>query len=394
MTQEVSDNSSETLPENEQRWSWLEIDLSAIRHNVEDARAQLKPGTLLLAVVKADGYGHGAVECAQAAIEAGADYLGVATAPEAFKLREAGVTDIPLMIISQPPAQTAALLLKHNVMPTVYDIDFARAYNAAAKKAGVLAPYHMAVNTGMNRIGVRWTDVVEFQESLKDCDALQLVGTFTHFATADCPATEQFETQVTRFNQAISSLRDAGIDPGIVHAANSASIWRYPNVHFDMVRLGISLYGFLACPEIANVANLQTAMTVHARITDTRMVEPGDGVSYGLHYNPTEYERVCTVPIGYADGLRRGLSGNTNFIWNGKLCRQVGNICMDQCMFVVDTRPDEHGNVANPQVGDEVLIVGTQGDASVTITEMAEKLGTNDHEIAIGFAQRMPRIYV
>ena len=384
---------TEELPENEQRWSWLEIDLAAIRHNVEDARAQLKPGTKLLAVVKADGYGHGAVECARAAIEAGASYLGVATAPEAFALRRAGITDTPLMIISQPPAKTAPALLEHHVMPAVYDVDFARAYNDAAQKAGVAAPYHMAVNTGMNRIGVRWDEVVDFQHALESCEALQLTGTFTHFATADCPATDQFETQVARFTQAIDSLRAAGIDPGIVHAANSASIWRYPQVHFDMVRLGISLYGFPACPEVAEKADLRAAMTVHARITDTRTVEPGDGVSYGLHYNPAPYERVCTVPVGYADGLRRGLSSNTNFIWNGRACRQVGNICMDQCMFVVDTRPDEHGVSANPQVGDEVLIVGGEGNAKVTITEMAEKLGSIDHEIAIGFAQRMPRVY-
>ena len=385
---------TQEIPEIQQRWSWLEIDLSAIRHNVEDARAQLQPGTKLLAVVKADGYGHGAVECARASLEAGADYLGVATAPEAFKLREAGITDVPLMIISQPPAETAPLLVKHQVMPAVYDPKFALAYGAAAEAAGVKAPYHMAVNTGMNRIGVRWTDVVDFQKAVAGCDALQLVGTFTHFATADCPATAEFETQVARFQQAIDALREAGVNPGIVHAANSASIWRYPQVHFDMVRLGISLYGFMACPEIADIADLQLAMTVHARITDTRMVEPGDGVSYGLHYNPTEYERVCTVPLGYADGLRRGLSSNTSFIWNGRLCRQVGNICMDQCMFVVDIRPDENGEVANPQVGDEVLIVGKQGDAEVTITEMAQKLGSNDHEIAIGFAQRMPRVFV
>ena len=382
------------IPETQQRWSWLEIDLAAIRHNVEDARAQLKPGTKLLAVVKADGYGHGAVECARASLEAGAEYLGVATAPEAFALREAGITDVPLMIISQPPAETAPLLVKYNVMPAVYSTDFALAYGAAAAEAGVSAPYHMAMNTGMNRIGVRWTDVVDFQKGLAGCSALQLVGTFTHFATADCPETAQFETQVARFTEAIAALREAGIDPGIVHAANSASIWRYPQVHFDMVRLGISLYGFLACPEIASIANLELAMTVHARITDTRMVEPGDGVSYGLHYNPTEYECVCTVPIGYADGLRRGLSSNTSFIWNGQLCRQVGNICMDQCMFVVDTRPNENGEVANPQVGDEILIVGKQGSAEVTIHEMAEKVGSNDHEVAIGFAQRMPRVFV
>ena len=384
---------TEELPENEQRWSWLEIDLSAIRHNVEDARAQLKPGTKLLAVVKADAYGHGAIECARAAIEAGAEYLGVATVPEAVALRRAGITDTPLMIISQPPAKTAPMLLEHHIMPAVYDVDFARAYNNAAKAAGVAAPYHMAVNTGMNRIGVRWDEVVKFQQALADCDALQLAGTFTHFATADCSATDQFETQAARFTQAIDSLCAAGINPGIVHAANSASIWRYPQVHFDMVRLGISLYGFPACPEVAGIANLRPAMSVHARITDTRTVEPGDGVSYGLHYNPAPYERVCTVPVGYADGLRRGLSSSTNFIWNGRLCRQVGNICMDQCMFVVDTRPDENGNVANPQEGDEVLIVGGEGDAQVTITEMAEKLGSIDHEIAIGFAQRMPRVY-
>ena len=200
--------------------------------------------------------------------------------------------------------------------------------------------------------------------------------------------------QAKRFIDAIAAIQAAGFDPGIVHSANSAAIYRYPDVHFDMVRLGISLYGFHPCPETRGIVNLRPAMSVHARITDTRFVPMSEGVSYGLHYRSPGSVKICTVPLGYADGLRRGLSGNTDFILGGRYFRQVGNICMDQCMFEAAMRSYGSRERIDPQVGDEVLIVGSQGIAEVTIDEMAEKLGSIQHEISIGFAQRMERIYV
>ena len=377
----------------DQRWAWVEVDLSAIRYNVAETRRFLQPRCRLTAVVKADAYGHGAVEVAKAALGAGADRLAVATVPEAVELRKAGLT-APILILSQPPATSIPLLLGYGIMPTVYEPDFAVAYGEAADLHGMKAPYHLAVNTGMNRIGVPFDQVVEFLHQVSFHRALELDGVFTHYATADSPETLDFNRQVRRFIDAIAAIRAAGIDPGIVHSANSASIYRYPDVHFDMVRLGVSLYGLHPCPETRNVVNLRPAMSVHARITDTRFVPPSEGVSYGLHYRSPGSVKICTVPIGYADGLRRGLSDNTDFILDGRYFHQVGNICMDQCMFEVDMRSYSMRERIDPQVGDEVLIVGSQGIAEVTLDEMAEKLGTIHYELACGFSARMKRIYV
>lgn len=375
------------------RWAWVEVDLSAIRHNVAVSRKFLKSRCRLLAVVKADAYGHGSVQVAKAALGAGADRLAVATVPEALKLRKAGIT-APIMLLAQPPATSIPVLLGYSITPTVYEPDFAVAYGEAADLRGMKAPYHLAVNTGMNRIGVRFDEVVEFLYQVNFHRALELEGVFTHYATADCPETLDFNIASKHFADAIEAIRAVGIDPGIVHSANSASIYRYPEVHYDMVRLGVSLYGLHPCPETRDLVDLRPAMSVHARITDTRFVPMSEGVSYGLHYRSPGSVKICTVPIGYADGLRRGLSGNTDFILGGRYFRQVGNICMDQCMFEVDMRSYGTRERIDPQVGDEVIIVGTQGIAEVTLDEMAEKLGTIHYELACGFGQRMDRIYV
>ncbi|MBQ3301372.1 MAG: alanine racemase [Eggerthellaceae bacterium] len=382
----------DATPVLDQRWAWLEIDLNAIRHNTRATKQLLKHPCRLMAIVKADAYGHGAVECANAALGSGADHLGVATVPEAVELRRAGIK-APILILAQPPATSIPLLLAYNIMPAVYDTEFAIAYGEAADRHGMVAPYHLAVNTGMNRIGVRFDEAAEFVAQVSFHRALELAGVFTHFATADCPETFDFQIQYRRFVDAVESIRAAGFDTGLVHCANSAAIYRYPETHFDMVRLGLSLYGFHTCPETYDIVELRPAMSVHARITDARNVPVSEGVSYGLHYRSPGSVQICTVPLGYADGLRRGLSGNIDFIVDGHYYHQVGNICMDQCMFEVDLRNFSRRDRRIPQVGDEVLIVGTQGIAQVTIDEMAEKLGTIQHEVAIGFSHRMPRIF-
>lgn len=379
------------IPERDRRWSWVEIDLNAIRHNASTVKHRLAPGCRLMAVVKADAYGHGAVQVAKTALNSGAEYLGVATMDEAIALREAYV-NAPVLILGEPPASAIPLLLAYKIMPSVYTAEFAIAYGEAADAMGLAAPFHLKVNTGMNRIGVRWDEVVEFARHISFHRALDLQGTFTHFATADCPGTIDFERQVKRFAEAVNALRAVGINPGIVHAANSAAAIRYPEVQLDMVRLGIALYGFYPCPEAYPLIDLKPAMSVKARITEVKTVPVGEGVSYGLHYRSPGAVKVCTLPIGYADGLRRGLSGRTDVLLAGRRFHQVGNICMDQCMFEVNLR---QRNNFEPQIGDEVVIVGEQGDAAVTIDAMAETLGTIQHEVAIGFGcSRLPRIYV
>ena len=393
VVQPYTEDELDRIEPTDRRWAWVEVDQAAIRHNTIEVKHRLARGCRLMAVVKADGYGHGAVACAKASLSAGAEYLGVATVDEAVELRAAGIT-APLMLLSQPPETAIPLLLAHQIMPAVYDPAFAVAYGEAADLHGMVAPYHLAVNTGMNRIGVRHEDVVEFLRQVNFHRGLELAGVFTHFATSDCPETFDFEVQAHRFAEAVGYIQAAGINPGIVHAANSAAILRFPRVHFDMVRLGISLYGLHPCPETRRIIDLHPAMSVHARITDARFVPTGEGVSYGMHYRSPGSVKICTLPLGYADGYPRALSGNTDVIYAGRYWRQVGNICMDQCMFEVDMRTSALRERVDPQVGDEVLIVGAQGGAAVTIDEMAEKLGTIPYEIATGFSRRLPRVIV
>ena len=375
----------------DQRWAWLEIDLAAIRHNVAETRRYLQPRTRLMAVVKADAYGHGAVQCSKAMLGAGADRLAVATVPEGIQLRKAGIT-APIAILEQPPSTSIPLLLAYNITPTIYEPDFAVAYGEMADLHGLAAPYHLAVNTGMNRVGVSYRDVVEFLQQVSFHRALVLEGTFTHFATADSSEVLDFQVAARHFSEAIESMSVAGFDPGLVHAANSAATYRFPEVHYDMVRCGIALYGIHPCDATRDRLDIRPAMSVHARIIDTHIVPMSEGVSYGYQYRSPGSVKICTVPIGYADGLRRGLSGNIDFIIDGRYYPQVGFICMDQCMFEIDLR-NRRNLSFDPQIGDHVIIVGEQGAAQVTLDELAEKAGTIPYEIAIGFAQRLARVY-
>ena len=382
----------ESMHVDEQRWAWVEIDLSAIRYNVAEIRRYLEPRTRLTAVVTADAYGHGAYEVSKAALGAGADRLAVSQVAEAVSLRKAGIT-APIMLLTQPPVTSIPLLLGYNIVPAVYEPDFAIAYGEEADRHGMVAPYHLAVNTGMNRIGVRYDDVFEFLRQVDFHRALVLEGVFTHYATADYPETLDFQIQAKRFAECVDDIRAMGIDPGIVHSANSAAIFRYPAVHGDMVRAGLALYGIHPCAETRGQVDLRPAMSVHARIVDARLVPMSEGVSFGLSYRSPGSVKICTIPIGYADGLRRGLSGGIDFIMGGRYYRQVGNICMNQCMFEVDMRSYGTRERVDPQVGDEVVIVGSQGIAATTIDDMAERLKTVPYEIAVGFGKSLPRIF-
>lgn len=376
----------------ERRWAWVEIDRSAIRHNVHEAKRRLRPGVKLMAVVKADAYGHGAYEVSRTALNSGADELAVATVDEGIELRQAGIK-APILLLSQPPVSAIPLLLHYRIMPSIYDAQFALAYGEMADAHHMKAPFHLAVNTGMNRIGVHADEVIEFERQIAFHRALDQVGIFTHFATADCPENLDFQLQVKRFTEAIEALHLAGVSTGTVHAANSAALLRYPETHFDMARLGIALYGFHPCKETRGTVDLHPAMSVYARITDVRSLAVGEGVSYGLNYRSPGSVKICTIPVGYADGYNRLLSGNIDVILEDRYCHQVGNICMDQCMFEVDMRTYGTQKRLNPQVGDLVTLVGAQGNSVVTITEMAYTAHTIEHEIAIGFANRLPRIY-
>ena len=378
----------ETLP----RGAWVEVDLDAIAHNVRLARAHLGQRRHLMAVVKADGYGHGAVPVAKTALANGADHLAVSTVGEGVKLRQAGIT-APILLLSQPPMRAIPYLLSYDIMPTVTTTDFALALGEEADLHGMVAKYHLGIDTGMNRIGVFYLDVVDFLESINFHRGLELAGVFTHFATADEESDWDFRIQLNRFNDALQLMRNARIDPGIVHCANSASIERYPEAYFDMGRVGITMYGLAPSGVLRGFEDLRPAMSVKAQISYIKEPQMGEGVSYGLKYRVAKPVQIATIPLGYADGLRRNLSGRMKVLCNGRPCLQVGAICMDQTMVEIPLGHSVRGQAGGAQIGDEVVIIGHQGGLEVTADMMADELGTINYELVCGFGMRLPRIY-
>lgn len=368
------------------RNAYVEIDQSAIARNVRTLKGLTRPGTRFMAVVKGDGYGHGSVPVARAALGAGADCLGVATLDEAAELRDAGIT-ATIQLLSEPPASTIDVVFALDVVPAVATREFAVELGRQAALLGKEAEYHLKIDTGMNRIGVRAEDAAEFLRALKDFPGLRLTGVFTHFATADVPGDWDFETQVERFERALAEIRTEKIDVGVVHAANSAATILHPEVHYDMVRCGIAVYGLHPWPSTYGKIELEPAMSVKARVTFVKRIGMGEGVSYGLTWRASAPTTIATLPLGYADGVHRVLSNNMQVVCGGRVCEQVGRVCMDQLMFEVP-RNVEIG------VGAEAVIVGSQGGETITMDAVAQAAGTINYEMACAFGMRLPRQYL
>lgn len=366
------------------RNAWVEVDHDAIAHNVRLLNSLTPPATRLMAVVKGDGYGHGALEVARQALAAGARRLGVATVDEAVALREAGITG-PLHVLSEAPAEAAAVLVEHDIIATLFTREFAVALSRAAMAADKQAPYHLKVDSGMNRIGVRAEDAGDAAAWLRDMPGLVFEGMFTHFATADVPGDWEFGRQMQRYASAVQDVASEWTRPPVVHSANSAATILHPDTHMDMVRCGIALYGLHPASSTYGVIDLKPAMSVKARVTQVKRIGLGDGVSYGFTWHAGGPTTIATLPLGYADGVHRVLSNQMSVLIGGRRCRQVGRVCMDQLMVEV---PD--GDVRQ---GDEAVLVGTQGGMSITLDELAGLAGTINYELACGFALRLPRFH-
>ena len=376
----------------ETRWAWVEVDQAALRRNVCAFKQLLRPRQKMCCVVKADAYGHGAAACAQVMVRAGADMFAVATVEEGVHLRQAGIT-LPILVLSEPPVTAINALLQFQLMPSVYTVEFALALGESAVAHGMVAKYHMAIETGMNRIGVRSTDVVEFRRSIDFHRGLVCDGVFTHFATADDPDGWDFQLQVKRFEEAVAAMRDAGFDCGTVHCNNTPATVLSPATGCGMVRVGIGLYGLQACERTRARMTLEPVMSVRARITRTIRPAMGEGVGYGFTYRvPRAAVQICTIPVGYADGLSRTLSNRMEVLLRGMRLPQVGNICMDQCMFAL-TQTSRHP-VPEAEDGEVVTIIGRDGDAEITLDEMAKLRGTINYEVACGFGMRLEKVYV
>lgn len=307
--------------ENVPRGAWVEVDLNAIAHNIRVIRKRVGLERQIMAIVKADGYGHGSVHVARTALKAGVDQLAVSSVEEGVELREHGI-EAPILVLSQPPMRAIPYVLAYDLTPTVITEEFALALGEEADLNGMVAKYHLAIDTGMNRIGIFYLDVVDFLQSINFHRGLELAGVFTHFATADEESDWDFRMQLQRFNEALQLMRNARIDYGLAHSANSAATQRYPEAYFDMVRVGITMYGLAPSPVLRNSDDLYPAMAVKAQIIQVREPQMGEGVSYGFNYRvakPCRSPRFPSVmPMVCAAACRGACACSTRAVRAGR----------------------------------------------------------------------------
>lgn len=367
---------------------WAEVDLGAIRDNTRAFRDLVEPAGVL-AVVKAEGYGHGAVPVSRAALDAGANGVAVALVEEGVQLREAGI-EAPILVLSEPVSDAADVVVEYTLTPVVYTpLGVEALAKAVASSGRRRAPFdvHLKVDTGMNRVGCRIDEALDLATQVVSRPELRLAGTCTHFAVADEGDNPYTTQQIARFEHLVGRLRAAGIDPGLVHACNTAGALAFPAARGDLVRIGIGLYGIAPAPSLSGVVALRPAIAVKARISFVKTVEAGARLSYGLRYEARRDTRIATVPAGYADGVPRNL-GQTGAVAlvHGQRCPIAGTVTMDQLMLDVGDLP-----VA---AGDEVVLLGRQGDEEITAADWAARLGTISYEIVCGIGPRVPRHYV
>ena len=378
---------------------WAEIDLKAIAHNVAELRRITQPEARLMAVVKANGYGHGAIEIAQCALQNGAASLGVARLEEGIRIRQAGI-QAPILIFGYTLPDRAADLLEYELTPCVYTAASARKLSRTAASLGKKIKVHLKVDTGMGRLGqlpqnfksdnstAIAADALEETQTIAALDGLELEGICTHFATADSKDKTDAEKQLHLFINYLKRLQQAGLNPPVRHAANSAALIDMPQSHFDMVRPGIAIYGLYPSDEVRkNMVSLKPAMALKARIIHLKKVPAGFKVSYGSTHQTQRPTTIATVPVGYADGLSRQLSNRGQMLVHGQRVPIIGRVCMDLTMLDV-------GSIENVQVGDEVVIFGQQNNETLTVDEMAALLNTINYEIVSTITARVPRVYI
>lgn len=362
---------------------WAEVDLDCIRGNVARIKQLLSPGTRLLAVVKANGYGHGEVEAAGAAIDGGADWLGVARVQEGVALRRAGI-DKPILLLAEPPPDALPAAARFSLTPTIYSEHIARSW-ADQAAPGQRLKCHLKVDTGMHRYGVSLDRAEALLDLLRSLDGLEVEGIWSHFAVAEDLANSFTSQQHKLFMNLLEDLGSKA-DGLIRHISNSAGALTFPDAHLDLVRTGIAIYGIYPSPALAERVLLEPAMTVKSRVGMVKRVPAGAAISYGLRYTLSRDGTVATVPVGYADGLRRTLTNVAEVLIRGRRYRICGTITMDH--FLVDVGDDE------VEAGDEVVILGRQADQQITAQETADYLSTIPYEVVCGMSARVRRIYL
>ena len=380
--------------------TWAEIDLNAYAHNITELRRITDKNARLMAVVKANGYGHGAVQVARVALQHGAEYLGVARINEAVQLREAGL-EAPILIFGYTPSDQAETLIKYDLTQTVYSHKAAKVLSEYAVQKGTKICVHIKADSGMGRLGVLLSsnnnadtdnhllqDTVEAAESISRLPGLAVEGIFTHFATADDADKSYARMQIDVFTDFINSLGRRGLELPLKHAANSGALIDLPESHLDMVRPGIATYGLYPSSEVnKSKIDLKPVMTLKSRIIQLKKVPAGFNISYGITYQTEKPTAIATVPVGYADGFNRLLSNRGHMLVHDQRVPIVGRVCMDLTMVDV-------GSVSDVAVEDEVVVFGPQSNGSVTADEIALKLNTINYEIVSTIAARVPRVYI
>lgn len=369
------------------RPAWAEINLNNLEYNIR--QIQHKAGNAeIIGVVKADGYGHGAAEVSRVLLKNGVKTLAVATLQEAIALREKGF-GCPVIMLGLTPDLFVGALLKYEITPVTSSYGNASAISKAAVSAGKIIEVFVAVDTGMGRIGyLPENEIIEECKKINDLPGLKIKGLFSHFATADEKDKTFAEQQLSRFNIVYEKLIGAGINVPVRTMANSAAIMEIPASHFEAVRPGIVLYGCYPSPEVdRNLLPIKPVMSVKANIIHLKKVPSGFSVSYGRRFTTDRESLIATLALGYADGYPRYLTGKGRVIVNGVYAPVVGTICMDQCMIDVSDVPDV-------KLGDEVVVMGSQGALSILADEIGEKTGTINYEVVCAFGQRLPKIYV
>ena len=368
------------------RPTWAEVDREVLAGNIRALKSCTRPGTALMAVVKADGYGHGAVQVARTAQAAGAEWLGVAIPEEGLELRQAGIGG-PILVLGWTPPAQAASVVQADLTATVFSLAAARDLALAAGGAGVVR-VHLKVDTGMGRLGVL-TGREGLAEAMAICrlPGLNVEGAFTHFATADEPDRTFTLRQLELFQDFLARLEQHGVTFALRHAANTAALVDLPGSHLDLVRPGLGLYGYLPSRHLKRPPGLRPPLTWKTTVAHVKVLPAGSPVGYGRTYYTARPTTIATLPVGYADGYPRSLSNAADVLLHSRRCRVAGQVCMDQLMVEV---PDG----LEVRVGDEVVLLGQQGGEGIDADELAGRAGTIAHEILTGIGPRVPRVHL
>ncbi|HEY8461693.1 MAG TPA: alanine racemase [Blastocatellia bacterium] len=365
----------------------MEISLSALKRNYLTIRNHLGDAAQLMAVVKANAYGHGAAQCARALEEVNADWFGVALVEEGIELRRAGISR-PIFCLGGFWRGQAGDVIEHDLTPAVYRLDQAEELNSRAGALGRIVNFHLKVDTGMGRLGVRLDDLAEFARALGRFESIKLDGVMTHFAAADSQTTDYTERQIAQYEESVGILRDLGFAPSWRHMANSAGIHAYPQSRGNLARVGAAMYGLKSDVLSPRIEPFDTrpVMSLHSRIVMLKTVPAGTPLGYGLNFTTARESRIATLPIGYADGLRRLHSNNGRVLVRGHFAPIVGRVSMD--LTIIDVT-----GVPGAEVGDEVVLMGEQGGLRISAEDLAEQIGTISYEIVTGISPRAPRAY-